>query len=83
MSELQSHHCVVPEHCTWPFVQCGQLMWSVIKNQLIGIKQLTFGFLENFLSPNFQGENMPVSIPLRTPMVLTYHEFKTVCLSSV
>jgi len=25
----------------------------------------------------------PVLTPLRTPMALTYHEFKTVCLSSV
>jgi len=45
-------------------------------NQLIGIALLTLSFLENFfLSLNFQGESNPSSTPLRTPMVLTYHEF--------
>jgi len=33
--------------------------------------------------PNFCADYAIVLTTLRTPMVLTYHEFKTVCLSSV
>jgi len=36
-----------------------------------------------FLVPISRKGQMPVLTPLQMPMVLTYHEFNTVCLSSV
>jgi len=50
----------------------------------MGIKLLTLGILENFGSlSQFPGMKMPILPSLRTPMFLTYHEFKSVYLSSM
>jgi len=81
MSDLQAHHCMTPEAwtclmCTVSVVPVNKLSLQEI-NQLIGIELLTSSFLEIF------GSSVAISTEGQMPMVLTYYEFKTVCLISV
>jgi len=54
MSELRSHHCLIPEQRTWllrsvSVVPVNKLLMQEL-NQLIGIELLTSNFLESFSS---------------------------------
>jgi len=54
MDELQSHHCMTPEKSTWLVysvsVMAANKLQLQILSESIGIKLLTSGFVEIFVS---------------------------------
>jgi len=84
MSELQAHRCTTPELWTWLLCSVSVMPANklIVRIKAInGYKAVNVRYSRKiwFLVPVSRGANAP----LRTPMVLTYHEFKTVHLSSL
>jgi len=73
MSELQAHNCMLSKErtlllCSVSVISANKLSLQEL-TQIIRIKFLISRFPEFLLlSPNFQGGQMPVLPPLRTPM---------------
>ena len=84
MSELQAHRCTTPELWTWLLCSVSVMPANklIVRIKAInGYKAVNVRYSRKiwFLVPVSRSANAP----LRTPMVLTYHEFKTVHLSSL
>jgi len=81
MSELRAHHCMTPEQWTWLLCSVSVVPANKLSLQESNQSELSCWLhdLQKILvlSPKFHGVENARFDPLRTPVVFTYHEFKT------